>query len=146
MSEGVDRLTITTSSLWETFFSLSLPSSTCCLSTLTSSRRRRTSASASSRPSTARWRAASVILRSWCLAWRAIELNWLTFSATDLSRPSLGESREGPSRCWLWEMGCKGSGGLMVRRLTLWSSPPPMTGALVGESARPGDASMVSRR
>lgn len=85
--------TITVSSLSPTFLSLFLPSSisffrartsSLCLST--SSLYLRTSASASSRPSTARFKAASAFLRSRCLLWEARVLNWLILSLTELSR------------------------------------------------------------
>lgn len=85
---------MTVSSLSPTLLSRSLPSSTCLLNARSSSLYRRTSASASSRPSTARFRAASAALRSCLVPWTAARvLNWLILSWTELSRE------------WPWRVG-----------------------------------------
>lgn len=90
---------MTVSNLSPTLLSRSLPSSTCLFSRCTSSLYRRTSASASSRPRTARFSAASADLRSCRPPWTAARvLNWLILSWTELSREWL--EREGDIMLW----------------------------------------------
>lgn len=82
-----------------TFLSRSRPSSNCFLTARSSSLQRRASASASSRPSTARFRAASWDLRSRLLPWAARLLKALILSLTELSR--LWPGAAGDMRLWM---------------------------------------------
>lgn len=124
--------TKTVSSLSPTFLSLSLPSSICLRRARVSSLYRRISLSASSRPTMALFRAASLAFRSSCLPWKATELKAAIFSCTELSR----SCRPRPP-CWL-----RGDSSSKVERGRWfarsgdmgWRGDPDESGNLEGDS------------